>query len=83
MNGYTTYEAWNTALWIDQDETLQRLANNWVTIAQESEHPDVDKFPEIYAEIMLKMLERAGSTKTGDGVLWTKENIAEYFTTNI
>lgn len=83
MNGYTTYEAWNTALWIDNDEELQRLANNWIKIAQETEHPDAWKFPEIYAEIMLKMLKRAGRTKTGDGVLWTKRNIAEYFSTNM
>ncbi len=83
MNGYTTYEAWNTALWIDNDETLQRLANNWVTIAQETEHPDAWKFPEIYAEIMLKMINRTHGTHTGDGVLWTERNIAEYFSTNI
>ena len=84
MNGYTTYEAWNTALWIDNTEALQGMANDWINDAHEhGKNWADDELSDLMAARMALYLETKGKTHTGDGVLWTLPNLKEYFTTNL
>ena len=84
MNGYSSYEAWNTALWIDNTEKLQRLANDWVNLAHKfGKDWKTEDVAELYAERMMLYLEMYKTFKTGDGVEYTKENVKEYFETNL
>ena len=84
MNGYSSYEAWNTALWIDNEQALQSMANNWINDAHEyGKNWADDELSDLFAQRMALALEQQGKTHTGDGVLWTLPNIKEYFATNL
>lgn len=58
-NGWTNYETWNVALWIQNDEGLYHLAQEWV------EHG--------YKSLSHMLMEF--SPTTPDGVKWNDENL--------
>jgi hypothetical protein len=62
-NGWTNYETWNVALWINNEEGLYELAR---------ECGDYETF-------VTCLYENYGSTETGDGVKWNdpKVNVIE------
>ena len=62
-NGWTNYETWNVALWINNEEGLYELA---------MECGD-------YETLVNRLYSDYGSTETGDGVKWndSKVNVIE------
>ena len=63
-NGWTNYETWNVALWIQNDEGLYNLIND----------DDICCYEEL-----VEVLWDCGSKETPDGVKWndSKINVAE------
>jgi hypothetical protein len=63
-NGWTNYETWNVALWIQNDEGLYNLINDG----------DICCYEEL-----VEVLWDCGSKETPDGVKWNdpKINVAE------
>lgn len=74
MNGWTNYESWNVALWIDNDEDLYNLAKDCV---KESLNAVLacDKFVKILDSLGFGMIR----TCTHDGVVIDYNNSIEYF----
>jgi hypothetical protein len=66
-NGHPSYNAWNNALWINNDEGLY-------TFAKELKHQygTARKAAEAFVEAM----QEAGQCKTPDGAPWTVTNVA-------
>ena len=89
MNGYTTYEAGNTCLWIDNTYSLQYKANEILTnINQFTELTPCPNWTDQYkaellAHLFMMHLEKNLMTHTGDGVKYTLENLTEYFINNL
>ena len=65
MNGYATYETWNAALWIQNDEFLYNTAKACVEYCANFETP-WEKFQRCMMEGQIGRY--LGST--GDGVAW-------------
>lgn len=69
-NGYATYETWNAALWIGNDEFLYNTAKACVTFCGANETPWV-KFVRCMTEGQIGRCLGA----TPDGVAWNDEAI--------
>ena len=73
-NGWTNYETWNVALWINNDEGLYRNAVRYVQQCERlDETVDYTQLAEVIAMLY-------GPT-TGDGVSWT--DISQLDTTEL
>ena len=59
-NGWTNYETWNVVLWIENDEDLYNLVNQFEIACYED---------------LLDVLYDCGSKETPDGVKWTDTKI--------
>jgi hypothetical protein len=59
-NGWTNYETWNVVLWIENDEDLYNLVNQFEIACYED---------------LLDVLYDCGSKETPDGVKWTDPKI--------
>jgi hypothetical protein len=59
-NGWTNYETWNVVLWIENDEDLYNLVNQFEIACYED---------------LLDVLYECGSKETPDGVKWTDPKI--------
>jgi hypothetical protein len=59
-NGWTNYETWNVVLWIENDEDLYNLVNEFEIACYED---------------LLDVLYECGSKETPDGVKWTDPKI--------
>lgn len=68
-NGYKNYSQWNQSLWINNDESLYRMAWNLVVYKQRTTPKDD------CAVAMLNQLHDMGITHTPDGVKWSKSGI--------
>ena len=73
-NGWTNYETWNVALWINNDEGLYRHAVRYV---QQCERLDETVDYMVFADVIAMLY---GPT-TGDGVSWT--DISQLDTTEL
>jgi hypothetical protein len=65
-NGHPSYNAWNVALWIGNDECLYRLARDCQRYWSQPQA----------AREFVGTLQRGGMAKTPDGVRWTVTNVA-------
>ncbi len=65
-NGWTNYETWNVALWMDNDEFLYNTAKACVTYAEFNECP-YEKF--------IRCMHNIDSMNTGDKVAWDDPNV--------
>lgn len=61
MNGWATYETWNAALWIGNDETIYR-------------HAKLNKYLG-YRKWAKRWIDEFGEYITGDGVAWLHDDI--------
>mgnify|MGYP001202064338 CR=1 FL=1 len=73
-NGWTNYETWNVALWLQNEEHLYHM----MLFVKDNMYPYED---------LLSVLENAGITKTGDGIrydddLIDRDEIVEMMTEN-
>lgn len=68
-NGHKNWTHWNVSLWINNDESLYRMARNYVVFKQRSYTKDR------CAEAMLNELHSAGITHTPDGAKYSKTAI--------
>ena len=59
-NGWTNYQTWNVVLWIENDEELYNLVNEFEIACYED---------------LLDVLYECGSKETPDGVKWTDPKI--------
>ena len=59
-NGWTNYQTWNVVLWIENDEDLYNLVNQFEIACYED---------------LLDVLYECGSKETPDGVKWTDPKI--------
>ena len=59
-NGWTNYQTWNVVLWIENDEDLYNLVNEFEIACYED---------------LLDVLYDCGSKETPDGVKWTDPKI--------
>jgi hypothetical protein len=59
-NGWTNYQTWNVVLWIQNDEGLYNLVNEFEIACYED---------------LLDVLYECGSKETPDGVKWTDPKI--------
>ena len=59
-NGWTNYETWNVVLWIENDEDLYNLVNQFEIACYED---------------LLDVIYDCGSKETPDGVKWTDPKI--------
>ena len=59
-NGWTNYETWNVVLWIENDEDLYNLVNQFEIACYED---------------LLDVLYECGSKETPDGVKWNDPKI--------
>ena len=59
-NGWTNYQTWNVVLWIENDEDLYNLVNQFEIACYED---------------LLDVLYDCGSKETPDGVKWTDPKI--------
>lgn len=65
-NGWKNYNQWNVALWINNDEGLYQLAQDFINANANRNDAARD---------MMLFLELAGQDKTPDGVPYNKTNI--------
>lgn len=65
-NGHESWNAWNVSLWINNEETLYRLAKDCIRQADTRNEA---------AEQMLQILQVMGVVKTPDGAPYTKTSI--------
>ena len=63
-NGWTNYETWNVALWMQNDEFLYNTAIACVEYREENESP-YDKF--------IRCMLNCDNVTTGDDVAWNDE----------
>lgn len=63
--GYRSYNEWNQSLWINNDEGLYSIAQEYVEMYGARKAP----------EMILETLEEMGSARTPDGVRWTKTGV--------
>jgi hypothetical protein len=68
-NGHKNWTHWNISLWINNDESLYRMARNYVVFKHRSYTKDQ------CAEAMLNELHSAGITHTPDGAKYSKTAI--------
>jgi hypothetical protein len=61
MNGWATYETWNAALWIGNDETIYRHAKANQNLG--------------YRKWAKRWIDEFGEYITGDGVAWLHDDI--------
>jgi hypothetical protein len=66
-NGWNSYESWNVALWIGNNEGLYNLARD-VMLQQEDATASCIEF-----------IDLVGQKTTGDNVEYTFDNCIEYF----
>jgi len=71
-NGWTNYETWNVALWINNDEFLYNTAKACVEFCDDNETP-WDKFVRCMTDGQIGR----HLVTTGDGVRWDDEAINE------
>ena len=69
FNGYDSWNAWNVSLWINNDETLYKMARNYVIFKQRSYSRNE------CAKAMLSELKAAGITHTPDGAPYSVTTI--------
>ena len=64
MNGWTNYETWNVALWLQNDEGLYRLTQDWLEDRSISGYDtyEYDTFRHTLTELV--------GESTPDGVRW-------------
>ena len=63
-NGHPSYNAWNVALWIGNDEGLYNLARH------------CKRFSGPVTKSAQRFIDEVGDTHTPDGVRWTVTNVA-------
>jgi len=73
FNGYTTYNHWNTALWLNNDEDMYNTMQNIVELVV---YRHITKKQAV--ERLLKRL----PAKTPDGATWQADTIAELIEEN-
>ena len=71
-NGYTNYETWNAALWIQNDEFLYNTAKAIVEFAE----PDCT--PIYNWQRFIRCMENGQHFTTGDGVRWDSAKINDF-----
>ena len=75
-NGYSSYEAWNVALWIDNTYELQKTSNRLIELANGAKMKGAKRD---YITIMMeKCFTEFGGECNPDGVLVTRERLDEY-----
>lgn len=67
-NGHKNWNHWNVSLWINNDEELYRMAQNFV-----ARYPKVGRQKQ--AELMLQRLHDEGITHTPDGAPYSVSSI--------
>lgn len=70
FNGHDSYEHWNVAAWIDNDEGLYSLAHDCAR---------VNIYVSRAADMFIDCLSELGVTHTPDGVDFTQETVEAYF----
>lgn len=66
-NGHPSYNAWNVALWIANEEYFYNLARELL-----AEEPTTDRAARRFVSVMA---DGCGEPRTPDGVLWTVTNV--------
>mgnify|MGYP000894219132 CR=1 FL=1 len=66
-NGHPSYNAWNVALWIGNDEGLYNLARDHKRNCSGTIRQAAQNF--------VNHMEDMGQPRTGDGVRWTVTNV--------
>lgn len=67
-NGHKNYNHWNVSLWINNDEGLYRMAQNFI-----KRYPRVGRMKQ--ASLMLERLHDEGITRTPDGAPYSVSSI--------
>lgn len=75
-NGYSSYEAWNVALWIDNTYELQKTFNRLVQLANEEKIMGAKR--DLITIMMSECFTEFGGDCNPDGVLVTRERLDEY-----
>lgn len=75
-NGYTSYEAWNVALWIDNTYELQEVFNRLVNVANEEKILGAKN--DLIKIMSAECFSEFGGECNPDGVLVTRERLDEY-----
>ena len=75
-NGYSSYEAWNVALWIDNTYELYKVSNRLIELANEEK---IQGAKCDYITIMMaECFTEFGGQCNPDGVAVTRERLDEY-----
>jgi hypothetical protein len=75
-NGYSSYEAWNVALWIDNTYELQKTFNHIVELANDEKI--IGAKDDIVTIMMGECFNEFRGECNPDGVMVTRERIEEY-----
>jgi len=75
-NGYSSYEAWNIALWIDNTYGLQKTFNDLVELANDEKITGAKG--NIVTIMMSECFRKFRGECNPDGVMVTRERIEEY-----
>jgi len=75
-NGYSSYEAWNVALWIDNTYELQKTSNRLIELANDNKIQGAKR--DFITIMMAECFIEFGGDCNPDGVLVTRERLDEY-----
>ena len=85
-NGWSSYSAWNVALWLSNDESdyrnIERLREEAVRVIDGIKRTKIlteqDRKLQIQGCLTRKVIEEYEGQKTGDGVRMSKKSLKEY-----